>query len=392
MSLRTQARTSISGWVTRPAGASCPTSSATTSQRAVPQLVQQLTGQPYRGRVESGIGDRTRQGWITVRFVTQEEEPDISDGACGRARVGQDPGYIWTIRRARGNKYCVDPRYFPEVFTHEFGHAMGFTHVADRTAVMGPRACGMGRAPLTPASSITRSLAFEVGPDHEYCGWPFQRSVCHAEARVPNGRPGPPATDHRHRLKMVGPYTNPRHSLAFPKQMWWALRRFRKIAGQRHAQNAPTDSRKASPTALRAIDGGDTAAAITAMPAARPVAAQPRTDALKIELGWARPSPSLPARARQLPDLPTPPDRHAHSTRHAHGLWVAMGDAHSARSSNTSTVKALRPFNGGETSPPPPPGPPPEQARPGPGLLCSTPHTPRAQGHVCTTGRRPADR
>ena len=109
------------------------------------------------------------------------------------------------------------------------------------------------------------------------------------------------------------------------------------------------NSRKASPTALRAIDGGDTAAAITAMPAARPGAAQPRTDALKIELGWARPSPSLPARARQLPDLPTPPDRHAHSTRHAHGLWVAMGDARSPRSSNTSTVKALRPFNGGHS-------------------------------------------
>ena len=31
---------------------------------------------------------------------------------------------------------CVD--HFPEVFAHEFGHAMGFTHVEDRTAVMGP--------------------------------------------------------------------------------------------------------------------------------------------------------------------------------------------------------------------------------------------------------------
>ena len=34
--------------------------------RAVPQLAQQLTGSPYRGRIESGIEDRTRTGWITV--------------------------------------------------------------------------------------------------------------------------------------------------------------------------------------------------------------------------------------------------------------------------------------------------------------------------------------
>ena len=93
--------------------------------RAVPRLAQQLTGSPYRGRIESGIEDRDRTGWITVRFVTQEEEPQISDGACGRARVGGDPGAIWIIRRARGNKRCVDPSYFPEIFAHEFGHADG---------------------------------------------------------------------------------------------------------------------------------------------------------------------------------------------------------------------------------------------------------------------------
>ena len=152
--------------------------------------------------------------------------------------------------------------------------------------------------------------------------------------------------DHRHRLKMVGSYTNPRHSLAFPKQMWWALRRFRKIAGRRHAQNAPTVGRPAQRLYER-LTAETPPAAITAMPAARPGAAQPRTDALKIELGWARPSPSLPARARQLPDLPTPPDRHAHSTRHAHGLWVAMGDARRQPAPNTSTVKALRANDGG---------------------------------------------
>ena len=100
-------------------------------RRAIPRLAEQLTGQPYRGVIEDGIGDRTRAGWITVRFVTVEEEPEISEGACGRAGVGMDPGSIWIIRRARGNKNCVDDAVLPGVFAHEFGHALGFFHVAN---------------------------------------------------------------------------------------------------------------------------------------------------------------------------------------------------------------------------------------------------------------------
>ena len=144
-------------------------------RRAVPRLARQLTGQPYRGRIESGIWDRTRRGWITVRFVTQEEEPEISGGACGRAWVGGDPGEIWIIRRARGNKYCVDPYYFPELFAHEFGHAMGFFHVADRSAIMA-KGVWNRRSTFNPREQYHARLAYEVGRGHEYCGWPFQRS------------------------------------------------------------------------------------------------------------------------------------------------------------------------------------------------------------------------
>ena len=172
--------------------------------RAVPRLARQLTGQPYRGRVESGIWDRTRRGWITVKFVTQEEEPDLSDGACGRARVGGDPGEIWIIRRARGNKRCVDPRYFPELFAHEFGHAMGFRHVEDRI-----RHHGQGRVEwaehLQPARAVSRAPGLRGWPGPRVLRVAVPAKVCHAKAWVPNGRPGPPATDHRHRLR--GPPT-----------------------------------------------------------------------------------------------------------------------------------------------------------------------------------------
>ena len=143
--------------------------------RAVPRLVRQLTGRSYRGRVESGIGDRTQRGWITVRFVTQEEEPTIAEGACGRASIGADPGNIWIVRRARGNRYCVDDRFFPELFAHELGHAMGFFHVADRTAIMAPGTY-QGRDTFNAREQYHARLAYEVGRGEAYCGWPFQAS------------------------------------------------------------------------------------------------------------------------------------------------------------------------------------------------------------------------
>ena len=141
-------------------------------QRAIPRLVEQLTGQPYSGSIEEGIGDRTRSGWITVRFVTYEEEPEIAEGACGRATIGTNPGNIWIIRRARGNKNCVHDAVFPEVFAHELGHALGFFHVADRTAIMTTDGL-TGRASFTEREQYHAQLAYEVGRGQAYRGWPL---------------------------------------------------------------------------------------------------------------------------------------------------------------------------------------------------------------------------
>ena len=141
-------------------------------RRAIPRLAEQLTGQPYRGVIEDGIGDRTLAGWITVRFVTHEEEPRIAEGRCGLALVGTNPGSIWIIRRARGNKDCVDEAIFPELFAHEFGHALGFFHVGGNTAVMAGTGF-IGKSTFTPREQYHAQLAYEVGRGQSYRGWPF---------------------------------------------------------------------------------------------------------------------------------------------------------------------------------------------------------------------------
>ena len=143
---------------------------------AIPRLATQLTGRPYRGRIESGNGDRTRRGWITVQFIHRRDD----EGACGYARVGADPGQI-SILLGGGRAYrsCVSDSYFPVLFAHEFGHAMGFSHVADQTAIMGPGGRNRG-VTFNAREQYHARLAYEVGPGKPYCGWPFQE-ICTRE-------------------------------------------------------------------------------------------------------------------------------------------------------------------------------------------------------------------
>ena len=109
-------------------------------RRVVPPLAEQITGQPYHGRIETGIEERgDREGWITVRFATAAENPDI-DTRCGLATPGSEPGSIW-IARAVMSEAGNDTEWFTD---RERYHAQ---------------------------------LAYEVGRGAAYCGWPFS-SAC----------------------------------------------------------------------------------------------------------------------------------------------------------------------------------------------------------------------
>ena len=94
-------------------------------QNTIPDLVFTLTGHRYRGQVVVGCEDRERTGWITVVAATTEEEPDLA-GYCGLARIGADPGRIWLNEDPN---YQCTRRSLAELFSHEFGHAMGLFHV-----------------------------------------------------------------------------------------------------------------------------------------------------------------------------------------------------------------------------------------------------------------------
>ena len=103
-------------------------------RREIPRIVEAVTGRPYSGRVDYGPNDRESIGWITIRVVTVDEEPEEmrGQGYCGYAYIGADPGRVWISPWASG----CDGIYPARMLAHELGHALGLYHVPDADAVM----------------------------------------------------------------------------------------------------------------------------------------------------------------------------------------------------------------------------------------------------------------
>ena len=137
-------------------------------RQAVGVWVSQLTGETWRGRVETGPERASLSGWITIRFIDPATEYTGNwGGACGRAWVGSQTGEIWLDRT---NYRCMRAWWVPHLLAHELGHSYGFFHVADRSAVM-----SSGGSPnnFNPAEQYHARIAYEAGRGRPYCGWPF---------------------------------------------------------------------------------------------------------------------------------------------------------------------------------------------------------------------------
>ena len=134
--------------------------------------IRAMTGQPWTGRLESGPARDTPStrnpppGSITIHWEGQL----AGASACGTAPIGNwpDRGYI----TLRFHPHCRPwSRYMTSALPHELGHVLGFSHVSDPRAVM--HVSSSSSSSFTAREQYHMQLAYEVGRDRPYCGWPY---------------------------------------------------------------------------------------------------------------------------------------------------------------------------------------------------------------------------
>ena len=134
-------------------------------ERMIPRLVEQLTGERYRGQIISGCEDRHETGWITIVSATPKEEPDLA-GHCGLARIGSNPGRIWFNEEPA---YTCTRAGFRELLAHEVGHAMGFYHAPSGREYAMAYDEWTGREGFTIAERQHAQYAYKRGRHAPYC-------------------------------------------------------------------------------------------------------------------------------------------------------------------------------------------------------------------------------
>ena len=150
-----------------------PSASARGMREVIADAVEALTGEPYSGDITMGPEDVDRNGWITIEFVREEDDPDFWGSAnpdrvvCGRARVGAVVGRIWLNGSQISDTRCVlDP-----LLRHEVGHALGFFHVPGNRDLM-----AVGRVDtdhFTSREEYHAQLAYELGRYRPYTSGPL---------------------------------------------------------------------------------------------------------------------------------------------------------------------------------------------------------------------------
>ena len=114
----------------------------------LPELAEELTGERYDGEITTGPDGMVREGWILI-------EPLGHTDSCGSAAIGAIAGLVQI------NPHCGLTR----TTAHEIGHAFGFFHVDDTSAIM------HSSAPLETFSDRERShtqFAYRLGRGTPY--------------------------------------------------------------------------------------------------------------------------------------------------------------------------------------------------------------------------------
>ena len=143
-------------------------------REAIPEIVSEVTGEPYVGEITSGRNDLSAQNWVTIEASTEAENPDTwetNDDSylCGWARIGATWGRLQINKDRTALSASRGKCGLRALIAHEIGHALGFYHVEDIRSVMAP---SVASETFTRSERYHAQLAYAYGRYTPYFAGP----------------------------------------------------------------------------------------------------------------------------------------------------------------------------------------------------------------------------